>query len=271
MSRAWCSLSGSALEGSALTRFVYIDETGISNPDHEPFLVVAGVIVNADQHVAALERSLERLADRFIPDEHREGFYFHAKDLFPGSGPVFGKKGPLHDYDQRMEIADALAKIPKRLNLTIPCGIVDRANWPLSDDVRALNEKQKISKKERRAGEHLTAYMACVMDVEMWMRANASGEIAVIVAEDNKDMKRRLKATHNAFRKKSVELTLPKEGRKYFPFKKIKTSPLFEEKEDSVALQMADFCAYVLKRRAMNDSRINRVFDVIAPRMARPV
>ena len=44
------SLSGAPVDlVNRHMRLVYLDEAGISNPVQEPFLVVAGIVVNADQ------------------------------------------------------------------------------------------------------------------------------------------------------------------------------------------------------------------------------
>ena len=263
MNRAWRSISGHALEGEVVARFVYLDESGISNPDQEPFLVMAGVIVDADRSLTALERRIESLADRVIPAEHRKGFFFHAKDLFAGEGPVFGKKAGHFDLEGRLKIADELAAIPRKLKLPIPMGVVERAKWP------QRFSGEHLSAKERRAGEHLTAFMTCAMDIEQWMRSKAPNEVTMLVVEDNKDMKRRMKEMLNEFRRLDPAEPYSESDKKYFPFKKVKTSPLFEGKEDSVALQMADFCAYVIKRRAMRDRHADRFFSVLEPLLSR--
>ena len=263
MNRAWRSISGHALEGEIVTRFVYLDESGISSSAQEPFLVMAGVIVNADKSLTALERRIETLADRFIPAEHRKGFIFHAKDLFAGEGPEFGKKAGYFDLEARLKIADELADIPRKLKLPISVGITNRAKWPQSFNA------EHMSDKERRVGEHLSAFMVCCMGVEVWMRANAPQEVTMLIVEDNTDMRRRMKETLNAFRNRNPDEPWIEEHKQFFPFKKVKTSPLFEGKEDSVALQMADFCAYVLKRRAMQDKRADRFFSKLAPMLGR--
>lgn len=259
MNRAWQSLSGNALEGETVTRFVYLDESGISNPKHEPFLIVAGVIVDADRQLKALERSIERIADRKIPAQHRDGFFFHAKDLFAGEGPVFGKTAALFTLEERLKIADELAALPRKLGLPVTFGIIERAKWPATFDGSSMTPKEKV------AGEHLSAFMTCAIDVEVWMRKNAPNEVTMLIVEDNKEMKVRMKETQNAFRRKDIVDKLGDGQRQYFPFKKIKTSPLFEAKEDSVALQLADFCAYVIKRRAMQDEHSIRFFSVLEP------
>jgi hypothetical protein len=55
--------------------------------------------------------------------------------------------------------------------------------------------------------------------------------------------------------------------RKHFPFRKIKHDPLFEPKRKSSVLQIADFCAYVLKRFLMQDRRYDRYVEKIWPQV----
>ena len=57
-------------------RFVFLDEGGISQ--HEPFVVVAGVIVHGDEQLIPLEKKLDRLIRKHIPEEQQPGFVFHA-------------------------------------------------------------------------------------------------------------------------------------------------------------------------------------------------
>lgn len=54
---------GGELRGERIVQLVYLDEAGISNRTHEPYLVVAGVIVNADKKWKELEQHLYALAE----------------------------------------------------------------------------------------------------------------------------------------------------------------------------------------------------------------
>lgn len=78
------ALGGAALVGSKRVRFVHLDEAGIANPDHEPYVVVAGPVINADRDWKRIEEHLSGLADEFAPPGTREEFFFHATDLFSG-------------------------------------------------------------------------------------------------------------------------------------------------------------------------------------------
>src|SRR5215204_1657970 len=111
------AFGGAALEGESLVRLVYVDEAGISNRRHEPFLVVAAAIVDADKKLIALERHFDKLVERHIPEEHRGEFVFHATELFNGGGKVFkrplpNEQNPQWPIERRLKIADDLADIP---------------------------------------------------------------------------------------------------------------------------------------------------------------
>ena len=59
-----------------------MDESGLSS--REPLLVEAGIIVHGDEQVIPIEEHLERLVEKHIPAHQREGFFFHATDIYGG-------------------------------------------------------------------------------------------------------------------------------------------------------------------------------------------
>jgi hypothetical protein len=72
------STSGIPLEGDKLVRITYMDESGSSRRD--PIVVEAGVIIHGDDQVIPVEEHLEGLVEKHIPEDKREGFYFHAAE-----------------------------------------------------------------------------------------------------------------------------------------------------------------------------------------------
>src|SRR2546430_2602291 len=82
-----CSISGVELDGDKLVRLVYLDESGSST---EPFLVVAGVIIDADKQWRLVERNVNELIGKYVPEENQKGFIFHATDMLGGHG-IFAK------------------------------------------------------------------------------------------------------------------------------------------------------------------------------------
>lgn len=233
-------------------RLVYFDEAGISNPKHEPFLVVAGVIVNADRCLNALERHLEKLVTRHIPEENRGGFVFHATEIFNG-GKTIVRSDPRWTPERRFVIADDLAAIPRKFGLQLAFGIVERATFP-----RTFEMPQDMSPGDLTVAAHAVAFTSCAMLVEHWMRRSASDEICLLVVENNERAKKIIRDTQEYHQDRRIEPLLTDAERRHFPFRKIKEDPLFQEKRRSSPLQVADFCAYILKRALMGDNRFER-------------
>jgi len=236
-------------------RLVYSDEAGISNPKQEPFLVVASIIVHADQKLNAIERHLDSLVARHIPEQNRSNFIFHAKELFLG-GKVIKRNDPLWPDEKRFSIAGDLAAIPKKFDLPIAFGWLERANFPAT-----FRYPENMSAHDRAIAEHTSAFMSSAMVVEHWMRQHASNEVCIMIAEDNDRSRKFIRDTQRFHQERAYEWTLDPELRKHFPFRKIKQDPLFEPKRRSSPLQIADFCAYVFKRHLMQDHRYDRYVD----------
>jgi hypothetical protein len=86
-------------------RLVFLDEAGTSNPEHEPYLVVAAVIVDADKKLIAAQKYLDELVTRHIPLRHQDGFVFHATHIFNGGGKIF-KRGSRNDQNPEWPLED---------------------------------------------------------------------------------------------------------------------------------------------------------------------
>jgi hypothetical protein len=259
------SLSNDCLYGKRMMRLVYMDEAGIGNPDQEPFLVVAGVIVHADNDLIAIERHLDRLVEKFIPEHQRSGFVFHAKELFNGGGKVFVRDGSTWTLEKRLEIADQLALVPRKFNLTLAMGSVERARFPLAEPENA--NYQALSAGEKVIVQHLVAFVNCAMQVEHWMRGNAGNEVCMLIVEDNERSRKFIRQNILALQQRKFQSVGLADENIHFPFRKIKEEPLFQSKRSSSVLQLADFCAYIFKRFLMdqNDKRYVRFLDPMRP------
>ena len=238
-----------------MVRLVYVDEAGISDKRQEPFLVVAGVIIDADKQLVALERHLDKIVARHIPPEHHGDFVFHASHLFNGGGKVFTRDNPEWPLQKRLAIADELAAIPAKFRIPLPMTWVERANFPSNAEYRSIR-----TDAEKTLAAHVAAFVACAIQVEQWMRRQTNGEVCMMVVEDNDNARRFIRQFQNYYQTQDVAKDLDAEARKFFPFRRIKHDPLFEPKKRSSILQLADFWAYVAKRFAMDteDRRYRR-------------
>lgn len=251
------AFGGLPLRGNKIMRLVYLDEAGISNPAHEPFLVVAGVAVNADKQFKEIEGYLDGLAKKHIPDEKRGGFAFHAMELFHGT-KNFNRT--TWEFEKRLEILDDLALIPKKFDLPVCWGATERQSAPglLSKPTSPLLLEQII---------HGNAFFKFVMQIEVVMRATANDEVAMLIAEDRPIMRRMLKIAHamlqgRAPRRFQEELDNIKGEffTKLLPLERIIETVHFAQKGKSSLLQVADICAFSIKRGMMKASHSERLF-----------
>ena len=96
------------------------------------------------------------------------------------------------------------------------------------------------------------------------MREVAPDEVALLIAEDRDSIRARLKQAHalyrdhNRMRKINPLLT-------YFPFHHIRDTIHFAKKNESAHLQIADVCAFIIKKRLMGDTHIGPHFEEIKP------
>ena len=246
-------------------RLIYIDEAGLSRPDDEPFLVVAGVIVDADKRLAQVEHRLGDLVRTYIPSEKQEGFVFHAHELFGGRGNVFDQK--FFKPDKRMELAKELAAMPKVFHLPLSYGYIERAKFPYTRPRDpALTDHQLL------VYAHVSTFMSCAIRIEQWMRQKTKNEVCAMVVENNDASRKLLKDTQLHHQNDTICATFDDHSKKYFPLKKIREEPWFQEKKQSSPLQLADFCAYIFKRILMDPHRqpYREIFDMLLPKIINP-
>lgn len=262
-------MSGHPLEGDRIVRLVYVDEAGISNRLQEPWLVVSAVIVDADKKLVAVERYLDKIVRRHIPQEHWDDFVFHATHLFMWGGKVFTKNNPEWPLHKRLEIADELAAIPKKFKLPLTHALLERDKFPSDPN----EETKRWTPKENLLAAHVCAFIACAANVERWMRENTNNEVCLMVIENNDQARSLIRQFQNQYQEKRMSDDLSPEAKKYYPFRRIKQDPLFEPKKKSSILQLADFWAYVAKRNAMKpgDRRYGRFLEPMIPQIYPPV
>ena len=236
-------LGGGELRGDRVVRFSYLDESGTSNPDQEPILVVAGVIVDADRQCKNIERYLLEMADEYVPKNKRKQFRdegFHALELTSG-GKVFNKVDGT--FGRAYEILCKLCRIPKTFNLPVVYGFVNRqelhAAYP-SEDKKPLDKHGQVM-----------AAIQCSIRIEKFMREpEREQEITMLIYEDAPQCRKMIK-NMQAFLRSKESKSWAYDGADFLPFAKISEDPLFSGKSDSSILAVADSVAYAIKRKLM--------------------
>ena len=264
----WTSLSGTPTAGDEIVRLIYMDEAGTSNPEHEPYLVVASAIVHADRQAKHLESELRRLREKHCPDAPK-GFAFHAMAIFNGeSGNKYfsREKWP---KEKRWAILDELVRIPAKFDVPIIYGVIDR-----NEDIKS--GAQPATPREKQFAVHQTAFLVCAIKTDWWLRQNTpEREVALMIAEDVPDIRKALRDLQAFGREPQETEKLLAGWQKVLPFRKIIDTLHYAQKADSSLLQLADVAAFVIKRQAMANDRPmpegQRFYDPLRYQASSPV
>lgn len=238
-----CAFDGSPLAGDNLVRMIFLDEAGISNPAQEPFLVVAGVMIDADKQWQAVQRRLAELANKHAPEGAMPDFSFHAMELWHGN-----KNFPRHKYDreQRWSILDELI------------GVIWEFDLPV---IHAAFEREQIPDFVEAYG---FAFGHALSDAEAYMRVQPDkNAVASVVFDDNAQVRRSARFAQESLQQEANLQGLRAHEKDRFWLTHIVGLPHFENRSYSSPLQLADACAFVLKRVAMGKQDVKRFSDVI--------
>lgn len=241
-------------------RLVYLDEAGISNPDDEPYLVVAGVIVNADQDWRPLDQHLKSICRRYLPnyDDFGEEFIFHAKDIWQGRRYWHH---PSWTLEKRRAVLLELAQIPSRFHLPVVYSAIERKLAHAA--ILRVNQSIQPSEDTTRL-VHAEAFVNVVGTVDAWIGANAPREVAMLVIEDSGKVKGTLKLIHAGYRRDPIAADV-------FTTKNIVDTVHFAAKEESQLLQIADTCAFIIKRWVATQRQdVQIFFDALRPQLVSP-
>lgn len=247
---------GGQLVGHKLVRIAYLDEAGISNPAHEPYLVVAGIILHADEHWRPLEEHFRAIAQRYLPGESRP--LFHAMDIFHGNRRFDRNKWP---RQRREHLLAELCEIPGKFQIPVVFGFHHRQRH--RDDI--LKQHPDVREEDIRLVTHMDTFIKASMAIEGWMHRTTRDETVMIIAEDTPQIKKQLKVLHSANTDRFATLGA---GVKLFNATRIVETVHFAAKADSMPLQVADVCAFIIKRHLMEKEDAEPFFDLLRPHLA---
>jgi len=252
------------ISGENLVRLVFLDESGRSR--HEPIIVVAGIIVHGDRTYRKPEQCVRKIATATIPEEDRDGFIFHAGDLFQGAG--YFKDKDTWPRERRFTILRSLAGVPRKLRIPIVFGHFDKSEKPRRDNREiAAHLKPRDMAHANDIVQHMAAFSRAEIAIERQMLRFPRDEICMLIAEDTDRVKRALKDAHAFLRDRDAVATSALAGISNLPLTKIVDTPHFAAKSDSVPLQIADVCAYLILRRLLRRSDSQEFFELLAPQL----
>jgi hypothetical protein len=158
------SISGHAIHGKKLVRFIYLDEAGLSRIEEEPYLVVAGVILHPESQWRQVDLYLRDICADIWPDEDNNGarFMFHAKDIWHGAKQF---KRSEWTKTQRFRLLKRLAAIPTKFSLPIIYGTVDRNEFE-----ERLPKDSKLDAHNTILRKYAEAFHLVVRRAEDWLK-----------------------------------------------------------------------------------------------------
>lgn len=230
-------------------RYIYVDEAGIA--ETEPVTVVVGIVVEADTQYAATEGWLARLLTT-VPAGLRPGFVSHAKSIW--GDRKMREKWP--DREERLTFLKRMVQIPSLVKLPVSVGVLRRAHpgHPGSPNV------------QRSFYHHTLAFALCIAHADLYVCEHGKpGEGITVVAENSPRMQPTLRAiakmlmTSPILIPASSQRALRDRPLRDFEYRitRLKDTIHFVSKEDGPLLQIADACAFALRRyiekRAIGD------------------
>ena len=225
------ALGGGPLLGDNIVRMAFLDEAGIGDPRHEPFVVVGGILLNADKQWKAVEKRLEELWYEHMPQDCPDGYPFHATELFSG-GKVFTRER--YDREARWAILEKILAIPAEFNLPVFGGFRERAVIPNAVEC------------------YENCFIAAATGVEAYMRMQPDRhEVAMLILEDNHQVREHVQDALFHMRNPRSLRDLNASDRDRLWLTRVMGEPHFESKSAISPLQVADAVCFAMKRHLM--------------------
>lgn len=241
------SLFGAPLVGDRALKYVFIDEAGTSHA--EPVTIVLGVVVDADSQIMKAERAVSEVIQA-VPEEFAKDFVFHATDVW--GSPKYRDRWSM---SSRKAILNEMMMLPRKLNAAIAFSLCKRSNPfnPLQFQQMGLSLAQY---------HHFLAFSNTVCMADRYIRNFGKfDEVGTVVAEDVPEMRKFLKLVPKVARKtpfvtRPEEIIMTAKERELgyvtqegdLRVTRIRNSVHFVEKSEDPIMQIADACAFGLRR-----------------------
>jgi hypothetical protein len=197
-----------------------------------------------------------------LPEGFPPDFEFHAHELFHGTG--FFENW---EQSKRFHIFEQCMKAVAQLQLPVLYGAVD---------------KEKLAKQIYKSANPLDmSFRLCVEQVQKWLKASNPWEIGLLISDSFDDGKKRnLKQVFREYRKKFAVEALEVMERVHStgppgfqtPGQILPSNLLddmyFGDSRDSVGIQAADMCAFLIRRHLAGKQDSEWLFRIIEPHVS---
>lgn len=231
MSEILTALFGAPLIGDRWVKMIHVDESGTSRS--ERVAVVAGIIFDGDRDFALAEAGIGKAIADHIPEDMREGFVFHAKE-------IFGKHRKERGWSLSTcnEIVEAWLAIVR--DLRVPVALA----WCTKRDMEEQRGRFYFTEESNRMA-HAMAFTLCFDKCDLYLDRECAGEVASLIAEDVPQMKATLRRVIKDVRDGVFRGFPPFNDR---PIQHIKNAVQWCDKNEAVLLQLADAYAWSFRR-----------------------
>ncbi|MCH7499025.1 MAG: DUF3800 domain-containing protein [Nitrospinae bacterium] len=225
-----------------MMRTVYLDEAGADN--ESPVIVLAGFIVENEEHEKRISLCIEKLISLYIPEEDRADFAFHAMDIYQGTG--YFEDRDKWSVSTRVNILENLLNIFFKSRTCICYNYIFDENLKNKSDIK-----------------HILCHALLSLDLDGYMKRLHPEEKYCIVAEDGPSVKNKIKKTNEILLNPDDKFKAILGGR--VPVQDTLFSFDFCKKTDSNLLQLADALAYVIKRYVQNKEYSEMLMKYVFP------
>jgi len=243
------AFGGGPLLGDNIVRMAFLDESGTGSVEREPRMVLAGVILHADKQWKVVENYLADMMARHCPiplGDLPVHYGFHATELYSG-GKIFSRE--LVSKEKRWAILDELASLPAKFELPVVGMYVDRRENPgtITQHYRGV-------------------FVEVAAQVEAYMRLLPDrNEVASIIAEDLPPVRTWVDAMQLYQQKHMDTSGLHAGDKSRLRLTRVIGRPHFESKSMYSPLQLADFCAWAIRRQIEKLPNAERFFEPLVP------
>lgn len=240
-------------------RLIYTDEAGTS--DKDPVCIVSAVIIEADKQWDNINEAIQGAISRNVPEEIKNNFVFHAKEVFSGGKNINRKTWAIED---RLDFIKEILCIPFSYDAPIAFSYEFKKDCHPLINLENINNTEKGKKITKNRFSHIISFLNCMDMSDFFIRKYLNNEEkAVVVAEDCPDMREILTKIGLIFREKDNQITLEPEflepeiwqkklniepDPKTYEIVNIIDVPHFIEKNESPMLQLSDACAFAFRR-----------------------
>lgn len=236
--------NGAKTERRTFVHLGYLDDSG--SDDKSRFAIVSAVLVYHPLFYQIESVAGMVIGDLIPEDRMNEFLEFKATDLFQGHGVFEGIQ-----KEKRLAAMFSLMHEIRRFRIPVIYSAVDREELGRLAASSALVSSDPI----------IVSFRMCLLGIQSWLEAHHGiGELALLICDDTqkKGLKDNLRSTFRFLRTKKLppEWTDPR-------LKNIHDDLYFGDSRDSIGIQMADLCAFVIQR-SIRCQDVPELFDEIS-------